>query len=176
LFAGGGSISAGTEGSATSILLSTPSNCVVDSNARVYFSTFDDHFIRLVTLSTKILTNYAGSGVSYIGSARPGDGGPAPSATMIPKSIFLDSSGNLYSTEGSGYLVRKIDPVSKIITRFAGTGVNSLTGLGGPATSATIPGANQYVVGDNLGNIFVGSDPRIFLVDGSGKTITQYAG
>jgi hypothetical protein len=129
----------------------------------------------MVTVSSKIITTYAGNGIFTTES--PGDGGPATSASIYPQSIFMDTSGNLYCTENYGFRTRKIAAGSTIITNFAGSGyVSSVTGMGGLATSAGIPGSDPYVAGDNQGNIFIGSANRIFRVDGSTNFITLYAG
>jgi hypothetical protein len=48
--------------------------------------------------------------------------------------------------------------------------------MGGLATSATIPGIESYVVGDNSGNIFIGTSNRIFNVDGTTNIISLYSG
>jgi hypothetical protein len=163
----------GDKGRATSAKLLDPRNCVLDSSGNVYVSDSGNYAVRVVTVSTKIITRYAGSGVGNYG----GDGGLATSAKMNPFNIFMDSSGNLYSADYDVYRVRKIASSTKIITTYAGSAaLNTLAGLGGPATSATIPGAVPYVVGDNLGTIFIGSSNRLFRVDGSTKIFTRYAG
>ncbi len=179
MFAGTGTASSsGTvDGKATSISMSSPFNCVLDSSANLYLSTPNNYAIRFLAVSTKMLTRYAGKGTFVSGSTRTGDGGAATSATMIPQSIYLDTSGNIYIAESGGFRIRKIaSGGNKIITNFAGSGVDSMTGMGGLATSATFPGANPYIAGDFMGNLFIASDKKLFLVSGSTNFISRYAG
>jgi hypothetical protein len=128
--------------------------------------------IRVVTVSNKVISRYAGN----IGLSEGGDDGPATSAGMVPQSIFMDTLGNMYFTSYQSYRVRKIATGTTIVTTFAGSGVNSVTGMGGLATAASIPGIGPYIAGDNTGNLFIGTSNRIFRVDGSSNFITQYAG
>jgi hypothetical protein len=51
-----------------------------------------------------------------------------------------------------------------------------MAGMGGLATSAIIPGGTPFVAGDSLGNLFIGSEYKLFRVDGSTKMISLYAG
>jgi hypothetical protein len=164
----------GDGGKATSGRLNDPRNCVLDSSGNVYLSDTTNYAVRVVTVSSKIITTFAGTKAN---SNYFGDGGPATSAGMYPLSIFMDSTGNLYLTDYNGYRVRKIAAGTKIITTFAGTGVNTMTGMGGPATSATFKGGAAYVVGDKSGNVYIGNDYRLFRVDGtSNHLIDVYAG
>jgi hypothetical protein len=108
------------DGQATSARVGAIRNCCeLNSSGNVYISDVTNDAIRVVTVSTKIITKYAGVYTSG-GSDRPGDGGPATSAAMKPQSIFLDSSGNMFVGDYGGYRVRKIAAGTKIITNFAG--------------------------------------------------------
>jgi hypothetical protein len=179
MFAGTGTQgNSGNDGKATSAKITDPRNCVLDSNGNVYMSDMSIYAVRVVTVSTKkIITKYAGAGTSVSGSNRPGDGGPATSAKMYPQSIFMDSTGNLFVAENTGFRVRKVDPGTKIITAFAGTGSNTLAGMDGRATSAGIPGASAFIAGDNSGNLVIGSDSkRLFRVNGATNLISNFAG
>jgi streptogramin lyase len=172
-FAGTGAQgNSGNDGQATSAKLIDPRNCVLDTSSNVYLSEFSNNMIRVVTLSTKKISKYAGNQVSTSG----GDGGRATSAGMTPQSIFMDTLGNMYFSSYQSYRVGKIAAATTIVTTFAGSGVNSVTGMGGLATAASISGISAYVVGDNMGNLFIGTSNRIFRVDGSSNFITQYAG
>lgn len=72
--------------------------------------------------------------------------------------------------------MRKVDLATGIVTLFAGTGANSFTGNGGPATSASIQG-RLYVSGDLDGNMFIGGDVnRLHRVDGMTNNILWVAG
>jgi hypothetical protein len=172
LFAGDGA-SVGDYGPATSAIIVEPRNCVLDSSANVYFADYSKFAVRVIAASNKIITRYAGM---YTSSAYSGDGGPATSAKMNTQSMFINTIGDMFVGDDAGFRVRKIAAGTKIITNFAGSGVNSVTGMGGKATSATIPGNYIFAAGDNLGDIFIGTGKRLFRVDGSTNIISVYSG
>jgi hypothetical protein len=168
--------STGDKGQATSASIRKVYNCVFDTSSNVYLNTMDDFTIRVVTVSTKIITRYAGSGAYSYGSKGTGDGGTAISATIYPMSIYMDSSSNLYVGEAQAYRVRKMDAITRIITNFAGSGSGNMAGMGGFATSAIIPGSYPFVAGDSSGNLFISAVDKLFRVDGSTNLINFYAG
>ena len=89
--AGTGSSSySGDNGAATSAALN-PRGVGLDTASNVYIADTYNHCIRKVTISTGIITTFAGTGsASY-----SGDNGPATSAGLsYPDGIVLDSSGN----------------------------------------------------------------------------------
>jgi hypothetical protein len=176
-FAGTGAVgNTGDNGRATSAKLTDPRICVLDTSNNVYIGDYASYVIRMVTLSTKIISRYAGNGVNTAGG--PGDGGPATSASVRTPSIFMDTLGNLYATQLQGYRVRKIAADTKIITNFAGSpsSVGLVTGLGGFATSATLSGSTQRIIADQHGNLLIGAGNRLFRVDGATNFVTLHAG
>ena len=80
----------GDGGVASSATINGPTGIAIDSNGNVYFSDFFNHRVRKITVSTGIITTYAGTGsASY-----SGDGGAASSATLNrPNGLCMDSSG-----------------------------------------------------------------------------------
>ncbi len=94
------------------------------------------------------LSIIAGKGLTgvLIGAAPfgyTGDGGPAVDAQLKPIDVKVDAAGNVYIADGYGYgngaeyggnyAIRKINTAG-IITTIAGTGVNTYSGDGGPAS------------------------------------------
>jgi hypothetical protein len=79
-----------------------------------------------------IVHTIAGTGVG----GYSGDGGPAVSAKVnADEGIALDPAGNIYFSDAAR--MRKIDP-SGVITTVIGNGSFTLSGDGGPGTSATM--------------------------------------
>ena len=80
----------GDNGAATSATLNYPGGVVLDTAGNVYIADTLNQRIRKVTISTGIITTFAGTGTgSY-----SGDNGPATSATLYyPYGVAVDSAG-----------------------------------------------------------------------------------
>ncbi len=102
------------------------------------------------------ITTFAGTGTAGF----TGDGGAAVAARIEnPWGATCDSSGNLYFTDGTNQVIRKVTPAGIISTIAGVPGSSGESGDGGPATAAlmTIPralavgkGGNIYVIDDNF--------------------------
>ena len=138
----------GNGGPAQAAQLSGPQGVAVDSQGNVFIADTLNAAVREVTTNGVIAT-IAGTG--YPGFS--GDGGSAAKAQLgSPTGIAVDSAGTLYVAD-SGGRIRKIFPGGVIVT-IAGNNVRGYTGDGGPATSASLAGA-QGVAVDANGNVFV---------------------
>ena len=81
----------GDGGQATSAAISAPQGIALDSSGNVYFSDDYNHRVRKITVSTGIITTYAGTGTTSFS----GDGGVASSATLYnPSGLSIDTAGN----------------------------------------------------------------------------------
>ena len=116
----------------------------------MYVADQSNHRIRKVTVSTGVITTYAGSGGT---GSFSGDGGDATSATLYyPTGVALDASGNVYISDNINHRIRKVSasnspsatPTSSVastslfIKTIAGTGTAAYTGDGSAATSAAL--------------------------------------
>ena len=103
----------------------------------------------MVEAETGIILTVAGGGPGESG----GDGGPATEAAVgNPNDVAVDSDGNLFIAELHNGKIRRVDGATGIITTVAGRDAFGFTGDGGPATEATLAGANSVIV-DSKGNI-----------------------
>ena len=122
----------GDDGPATASRLTQPHAVAVDVFGDVYIADTGNHRIRRV--SNEIITTVAGS--SRIGFA--GDGGPANLAALSsPEGVAVDMFGVVYIADTRNHRVRRVDLDGSIAT-IMGTGRDSYSGDGSPATSASL--------------------------------------
>jgi sugar lactone lactonase YvrE len=175
-YAGNGqSGSDGDGGPALNAQLDNPLGLVLDANGNLYICQPGDSRIRRVDSATGMITTYVGDGV--FGSN--GDGGLATKAEIAsPWQVTLDLAGNLYFSDVSSNVVRKVDAATNIITTVAGNGSVGNSGDGGPATSAEF----SYIYGltvDAAGDIYLTDDEsysRIRYVNAVTGIIEPFAG
>src|SRR5690606_27802922 len=147
-------------GPATSASLWYPYGVTVDDDGNIYIADMGNDRVRKVTASTGIITTVAGDGT--IGNS--GDGGLATSAAVgSPTAIALDTDGNIYVSQDSSNVIRKITVSTGIITTVAGDGSFSYSGDGGAATSA----------GMNPDGVAVDADGNIYIADSTNHRIRK---
>src|ERR1039458_6868125 len=128
-FAGG--LPPATPATATGVSIGDPPRVATDSSGNVYFGSLQSIF--KVDLSGS-LTRIAGTGRA----GYSGDGGPATAAQFqYPDGIVADPQGNLYVSDRSVHVIRRISS-SGIVSTIAGTGTAGFLGDGGPATAAQL--------------------------------------
>lgn len=107
-----------------------------------------------------------------------GDGGPAVNATLNnPANVYADKFGNVFITDLSNLVIRKIDRATGNISTIAGNGIAGFSGDGGPATSASINYA-FHTTTDDQGNLYISDlvNNRIRKVDKRSGIIETIAG
>lgn len=108
-----------------------------------------------------------------------GDGGLATAAQIKnPSSLTFDRAGNLYFSDMHNGRIRKVSTLG-IISTVAGSGVEGLSGDGGPATAAKIwPWYGAELAVDDTGNLYLADsyNDRIRKVDPSGTITSVGAG
>jgi streptogramin lyase len=180
-FAGNGSAGhSGDGGPATVASLNEPHGVAVDGLGNIYIADTKNHCIRKVDRVTGIITTVAGTpGVAGYKI----DGGPAISAELNePQTVYLDASGNLFIADTGNCMIRKVDGLTKKITRVAGSvsGGTPLCGYSGdmgPPDMAELDKPHAVYV-DISGNIYIadGDNHRIRKVDVVQGIITTIAG
>lgn len=93
-----------------------------------------------------------------------------------PSAGAVDFAGNVYVASFYSNTVSKID-TSGNITVIAGTGAGGLSGVGGPATSATFDRPSDVVV-DPAGNVYFAAETaeQVFKIDAITQILTSVAG
>ncbi len=146
----------GDESSAISAKLNTPYNVKFDHAGNIYIADQINNVIRKIT--DGVITTVVGNSTTSSICADIGDGGPATAAELcLPDDITFDESGNMYISEFSNGLIRKVS-TSGIISTFAGGGASGL-GDGGQATAAELT--------DPLGLVFDGAGNMYFSDNGA---------
>jgi len=137
-------------------------------------------FIVTLILTTAInaqygnITTIAGNGTQGFS----GDGGPATAAiTNFPSGIAIDNTGNIYFSEITNSVVRKIATDGTISTVAGMVGNFGFSGDGGQATAAELD-FPQGVAVDANGNLYIADrdNNRIRKVDVTTGIITTVAG
>ena len=165
--------STGDGGLAISALLSNPKGLAMDKSGNLYIADSANNKIRLLTVSSSIITTVAGSGsLGYLG-----DGGAATSASLnIPGAVAVDASGNVYIADTYSYAVRLVTRATGIITTLAGNGLQGSVGYTGMATDAKL-GVPQAVAVDAQGNVYIADgNGLVQVVTQSTQDITTLAG
>ncbi|HVZ80208.1 MAG TPA: hypothetical protein VHE12_05315 [bacterium] len=146
----GGPGYSGDGGPATMAQLYYPLGVAVDGVGNLFIADSFNGRIRKVD-TTGIITTWAGGGTNYLGN-----GVPATSAQLSPRGVVLDGWGNLYYTDFSNSLIRRVDPIGTITT-IAGNGSYGFSGDGGPATSAQFEfsGFISGLTVNNAGDVYV---------------------
>jgi hypothetical protein len=162
--------SGGDNGPATSAELNSPYGVAVDGAGNLYIADTTNNRIRMVTLSSGIITTVAGNGSGGFS----GDGNPATSAQLYnPFGVAVDGSGNLYIADFDNSRIREV--TGGIINTVAGNGAKGFGGDGNPATSAELFYPTGVAV-DGVGNLYIADtdNDRIRMV--AAGIITTVAG
>lgn len=149
------------DGSLSSAKFSGISGIVIDASGNKFVADRNNHVIRKITGNN--VTTFAGSGT--LGSAN-GQGTVASFA--LPKGLTIDSSGNLFITDGVGKRIRKITPTGMVST-FAGSSTQGF--LDGQGVSARFNLATGIVV-DSQNNLYVADDIKIRKISPTGLVTT----
>jgi len=190
---GGAGCYGGDNGPATRAELYSPYVVAAAQNGNLYIADTGNNRIRMVDAETGDITTVAGDGspncnVSTGGAGcYGGDGGSATKAQLYyPFAVALDRQGNLYIADTGNSRIRKVNPVTGIITTVAGdgspdcdskTGANCFGGDGEPAGSAQL-WLPYSVALDRSGNIYISdtNNNRIRKVNAATGIISTVAG
>jgi trimeric autotransporter adhesin len=138
----------GDGGQATAASLGNPIGIAVDTAGNVYIGDTGNVVRKVNRLG--IISTFAGTGIA----GYSGDSGLATAATLNdPERVTVDDSNNVYISDLSNNVVRKVNPAG-IISTFAGNGTAGYAGDGGPATAAELVGPEGVAI-NHLGYIFI---------------------
>ncbi len=136
----------GDGAAATAALLNGPAGIAVDGAGNVYIADTGNNRIRLVSVTTGLISAYAGTGTAGFA----GDGGLATAAQLTaPSALALTPGGLLLVADSGNNVIRSVGLRSATITTFAGTGSTTFQGDGGPAQIANLSGPLGVAVDNN---------------------------
>ena len=134
------SLSGATDGSG--VQFRTPTKLVFDADQNLYVIDYEDSVIRKI-LPSGITTTLAGSG--HTGSV---DGIGTGASFNHPSDIAIDSTGNLYISDGSNN-IRKVTPAGLVTTAIPGL---SGSGFAVSASGVAYTGIQSALLIANIGN------------------------
>ena len=141
----------GDNGPASAAMLSGPNGVAIDSSGNLYIADASNNRIRKVDHVSGVITTVAGNGTAGFDE----DNDLATAAMLdAPKSIAVDSSGNLYIGDTGNNRIREVDYVSGVITTVAGNGTAGFDGDNDLATAAMLDAPNGVAI-DGSGNLYV---------------------
>ncbi|NDC40974.1 MAG: hypothetical protein EBZ77_05405, partial [Chitinophagia bacterium] len=176
LFAGTGTAGySGDGGAATAADINNPAKIAVDGSGNVYFVEGINHTVRKVDASGTITTIAGNTSATY-----SGDGGQATAAGMLPFGVAVDASGNVYISDPTNHVIRKVNGSTGVITRYIGTRVAAGTaGDGSAATAGTVRLNQPYgITFDNSGNLYIADygNHNVRVVSAATGNISTFAG
>jgi RHS repeat-associated protein len=131
------------DGAAASAEFSLPSGVAVDASGNIYVADQNNNMIRKIS-TTGTVSTFAGSGTA--GSA---NGTGTAASFYHPFDLKFDRQGNLFVTDWSNHLIRKITSAG-VVTTFAGNGTYGHVDGTGTAAELYFPTALAIDAGNNI--------------------------
>jgi NHL repeat len=127
---------------ATEFAISEPTGVALDSAGNVYIASGSfDQCIFKVTVSTGNISVVVGRALSIYAGSYEYNRFNTNLTIGIPMGVALDASGNIFISDATSHLIRKVTASTGVMTTVAGTGKNATEpyqGEGGSATLAPI--------------------------------------
>ena len=150
--AGTGEAAYGGDGMpATEAALAGPSGLALDGEGRLYIADTFNGRIRMVDLSSGIISTIVGDGGDYRYQGHPTE---LSTSLSRPYGIALEPGGHLLMTDSDSHLIRRWDSKRRLITVLAGNGMAGYSGDGGSPEAGSL----NYPFGvavDSEGNVYV---------------------
>lgn len=142
-----------------------------DADGRMFIAEQAGHRVSVFNGGT--LTVLAGAGEVGLPEA---DAAGAAAHFNGPHHLLVGPDRQLYVADTFNNTIRRIDPVTGRVTRYAGTGEKGFSGDGGPASAAQLSGAFAIDIRDNTLFIADLGNRRIRAVDMASGMIRTVAG
>jgi len=127
----------GDGGPAVEAQLNFPRGLSLDGAGSLLVADAGNNLVRRIDTKSGTITTVAGSGAR--GLDPNGDGGPATNASFYaPFDVVVANDGALVIADTYRHRIRRVDPLTGIITTIAGTGAAGFSGDEEPATAAQL--------------------------------------
>jgi DNA-binding beta-propeller fold protein YncE len=164
----------GDGGPAIEAALNMPHEIQFDKAGNLYIAERDNHVIRKVEATTRVISTVAGTGVGGFG----GDGGPGVKAQLRqPHSIVLDRDGTLLICDIGNQRIRRLHLDTGVIETYAGNGLVADTPDGAPVSGTPLRGPRTMALAPN-GDLYVAlrEGNAILRIDAQTQTLHRVAG
>ena len=172
---GNGSMAFGGDGGpATAAALGYPSGISVDAAGNILIADSHNNRIRRVCLATGVISTVAGNGLRGFS----GDGEMATSAALqYPTGVAFEAAGSILIADAHSSRIRRVDPMTRVISTAAGNGTEGFSGDGGPATASALNWPYGVAV-SAAESIFIADryNRRVRRIDGTSGYISTIAG
>lgn len=150
----------GDGGPANKAQMRSPHSMFFDEADALFICDIGNHRIRRLNLKSGIIETFAGTG-----ERKPTPDGAPINGTPLngPRTIDIDSKGNMFVALREGNAIYRIDQKMKKIFHVAGTGEQGYSGDGGPALKAKFGGPKGIAY----------SNQKLFVVDTENHVIRQ---
>jgi sugar lactone lactonase YvrE len=156
---------------ATSTPLNLPSGVALDNSGDLYIADLYNNRIRMVS-PDGLITTIAGNGLQGFS----GDGGAANNARLWnPMRVAVNAAGDLFIVDTGNYRVRKV-AATGIISTVLGTGAYGIDPTEGSVATSVRATDLKSLAFDAFGNLLIGNNNRVWLLDSSGLIYTIAGG
>ena len=164
VFAGAAGVAGSADGVGANARFNQPFGLAADRSGNLYVADTDNHTIRKIVIATATVSTIAGAAGQY--GYVDATGTAARFAT--PAGVAVNAAGELFVSDYSNKLIRRITLATGAVTTFAG-------GLNTSGNSARYYSAPWGLAIDSAGNLFVADNANIrkVLPDGTG---VEFAG
>ena len=163
----------GDGGPAAEASLNMPHEIQFDAARNLYIAERDNHAIRKVDATTRIISTLAGTGAPGFS----GDGGSASQAQLRqPHSIAVDTDGKLLICDVGNHRVRRVDLATGKIETFAGTGDRTPTADGASLKGAALNGPRTMAFHEGDLYLALREGNAIYRIAAKSATIHHVAG
>ncbi|MEI7523717.1 MAG: cadherin-like beta sandwich domain-containing protein [Mariniphaga sp.] len=148
-----------------------------NSKANIYVADYTNNLIRIVNISTKVVTTFAGGGAPYQKTSGRSEGVGTEMMFKNPTDVAIDKKGNVYVADYGNNLIRKI-PSSTLTYKIspalpAGLSMNTTTGsiTGTPTTLS--PASNYTITTQNSGGVSTATLSLAVIIPSTNPTLSN---